>query len=334
MGVLLGLTVVRYADLDLAALCAGLERQIIAWYALRTADTTGAGWVLRARAEYALHRLGWTEKTSALVLERGRELFWTLTDRALFLRSEGKIALALGITSFRAAFRAPLRDLCGGVASVRARLALQAVAALRAGRPVANATIAHMAGVNERTVQRWRQLARIQTHESYLRIAPLRPGTIAGDFRWLGNPALRTIRYRGRRWIGRRLPDSFKIPNVRGVRSRLRRGNRRLRAFSVDSGGDSARRRFLDAALIPANPSCLSLYHYHGTRAGRDVNLWPGPPDLSASGRCRNTGSKRVTFSEGDLGDLTVRAHDLIRPPPPADWSLWTKPESQQSSCH
>jgi|GEM_PF-5857681 len=269
-------TIMRFADLDLAAIAQRHDRQIVGWYALRAADPTGTGRVLRAQAEEVFGRLQWRPSTSARLLRGGREIFWTVAVDAIFLRSASKVAVALGVKSFRAALRAPLRDLRGPVATVRARLVLHGVAALRAGRPISNATIARMAAADVRTVKRWRRLLRPRMHENYFLIAPLRPGTIAGEFRILGGPALRTIRFRGQRWIGRRMPDSFETPDMGGVRSCLRRANRRLRTTSATPGRGTDRRHRDDAirAMADSSHRLLCTSPTRGSRAGTAVRVW------------------------------------------------------------
>jgi len=283
---------VHYADLDLAAVAQrrdGRDRQLALWYALRARDGTGTGHISRDQVQDAARWLGWSTWMTALMLRSGEGIFWTVAgDGTIYVRSAAKVARALGVRSFRSAFRASLRDLRGPLIVTRARLVLQAIAALRDGRPIANATIAKMVGVDVRTVRRWRRLARVRSRENYMLIAPLSPGQAAADFRRC-DPALRTVRHKGRRWIARRLPDSFQTPKL-GGRSRLRRANRHLRrltgaASSVSSAGGSTRRRVYAvcrkrrgaAAALPSLPVCHALTPLGGAmRSRRPVRVWGG----------------------------------------------------------
>lgn len=252
--------VLRYADIDLAAVAqrgVGRDRQLILWYVLRSLDSAGAGRIVSEDVNAATHFLQMSHRRARQLVAGGINVFWTSGSAAsLHLRSAPRVAAAFGIASFRAAFRSPVRDFRGSLTKVRGRLVIRAVAALRAGRPIANATIAQLAGVkNVRTVQRWRTMSDIRSSQNFVLVAPLRPGTIAGDFCFV-EPALRTVRFGGRRWMARRIADSLDVPRSGGVRSHLRRGNRRLRAFSADCSGDPACRR--------GDPSRVPVYQYKG----------------------------------------------------------------------
>ncbi len=279
---------VRLADLDAAAVAQRLDRQLICWYAFRAADAPGTGRVSQDQIKDVFRWLGWSTRLSARVLKGGAETFWRVTPRqAVYLHGPAAIATALRVTSFRAAFRGLLADLRGTLGVVRPRLVLQAVAALREGGPVSNATIAEMADVDVRTIRRWRKISHVRSFENFVLVAPLRPGTIAGDFRALGGPALRTVQFRGRRWLARRLPDSFQTPNV-GGRSRLRRVNLCLRllagaASSASSDGGHTRRRVYALGHEHRAPAAASrsLTVYHpltplgvGRRSRHPVWVW------------------------------------------------------------
>ena len=221
----------------------------------------------------------------ARVLRGGAGVFWATARDVVYLPSAAKVAIALGVASFRAAFRTSLGNLRGSLSRVRARLAIQGFAALRRGRRISNAEMANIAGVDARTITRWRKSSRVRSFQNFARVAPLQPGTIAGDFR-RSQPALRTVRFEGRRWMARRIADSLNIPKLGGVRSHLRRANRRLRAFSDKSGGDTARRHpYGDARRrTPADPSHILLYTLegYGRRAGQLVRVCSVIPEVRA----------------------------------------------------
>lgn len=274
--------VLHYADLDLAAVAhrgQGRDRQLVAWHALRTADASGSGRVSQDQAVEVARWLRWRARPLGEVLESGAGIFWRLArDGTVYLRSAAQVAHALGVTAFRAAYRAPLRNLRGSLTIVRARLVLGAVAALRHGRPISNAAMAAMVGVDIRTVRRWRRTARVRARANYALVAPLRPGVVASDFRATGGRSLRTVHFQGRRWLACRIPDSFDTPRSGGVRSPLRRANRQLRTTSELRGGGHTR-RCCDGTVrldAPSDPSRTSLYTFegHGRKAHVPVAVW------------------------------------------------------------
>jgi len=285
--------VIHYADLDLAAVVQHRDRELAAWYSFRTTDDTGTGRVSRDQVENVRHQLGWSPRFSARVLRDGADTFWRVTPRGVvYLRGPATIAGALGVTSFHVAYWAPLDDLRGALGAARARLVMRAVAALRKGRPVSNATIAEMVHTSIRTITQWRRTARVHPRENFVLVAPLHPGQIAGDLR-ASAPALRTVRFRGRRWVARRIADSLQIPEV-GGRSRLRHVNRRLRllagaASSASSDGGPARRLYAPGSTrrAPATPSPgLPVYDVitplgEGRRSHRAVRVWGSRSEVS-----------------------------------------------------
>ena len=276
--------VVHFPDLDLAADADG-PRQLVLWYALRALDATGTGRVTLDQVGKAARRLGWTPRAVTRLLKGGAGVFWRFGHRGfVYLLGLAKIAAALGVRVFRAAYRASLTGLRGALASVRARLAIQAIAAIRQGAPIANETMARMADVDVRTIKRWKTLSRVRSFENFALVAPLRPGQVAADFR-RQDPSLRTVRFRGRRWIARQLPDSFQTPDV-GGRSLSRRANRYLRHHAAEAssallagGSTHRRRRHADERRRPTaalpSPVYLLTPLGHGRWACRlPVQVW------------------------------------------------------------
>src|SRR5690349_8865147 len=115
--------ILRFADLDIAAVAqrhASRDRQLTLWYALR-ASGQGAGCVTRD----CLRRVGRSLRLSLRALQRvivgGRGIFWVEGHNGvLYLKSAPKIARALGVRAFRAAFWRPANDIRGKFSRVRA----------------------------------------------------------------------------------------------------------------------------------------------------------------------------------------------------------------------
>ena len=223
------------------------------------------------------------------VLKVGAGTFWTVTQGGtVYLRSVARVAVALDVPALRAAYHASLAELRGPLAQVRARMAIRSIAAIRRGARISNATIADMLDISRRTVHLWKRLSGVRSCENFVIVGRLRRGQVARDFMGTGGPSLCSVGSGGRRWLARQLPSSFVAPDVRGVRVRLRRGNRRLRTLSAQSGGDTVRRCLHgDPHRRAAHPS-PSLYTLlgRGERVGRTVRVWGVIPD--------NTGCKNV----------------------------------------
>ncbi|HET8580207.1 MAG TPA: hypothetical protein VFL31_04340 [Nitrospiraceae bacterium] len=136
------------AELDLAAIRKRLDAPQALWYCARTLDERGEG-RLRVPAFNGLGR-----KTRARLLARGQGIFWTQVGEEIFLRSLAVVAQSLGVERLSGCYDGPIEWLLTRCLR-RGRLALNAFATLREGRPVAAATIAACCGVCRRTVLSW-----------------------------------------------------------------------------------------------------------------------------------------------------------------------------------
>jgi hypothetical protein len=283
----------RFADIDLAAIRLrrhGRDRQLTYSYALRAHDD-GRGHVERATVRTARVALGLSPRTSQRILAAGMSIFWEPDGRGgLYLRAPARIAVALGVRSFRAAAVCTLQDLRGQIATVRARLVLQSIAAIAKGRPISNAAIASLAGASARTVRLWKRRARTHGRPVFSLVAPLGAHTsVATIFRATGEPGLRAVKYRGRTWLARQLPNAFAVPSSHGVRSALRRARQHLRRLcagapsGIRDGGNAPRYRTgprrARSSPDPVSSSPLSRTTTYvragrGRLNGRWVSLW------------------------------------------------------------
>ncbi len=228
--------ILRFCDLDVAAVrlrARQRDRQLIFWYALRTGQAA-TGYVGRSAIHSARTSLGISRRTCQRLVAAGAPIFWVPDGTGgLYLRAPARVASALGVTSFRTALICSLRRLRGPIATVRARLALQGVAAIRRGLPTSNAVIAEMLDASVRTVRLWRRPAGVRVRPNFALVAPLgRTDSVAGFFHTTGEPGLRAVKYGRRTWLARQLPNTFSVPPSHGVRSTLRRVNRHLRRLT------------------------------------------------------------------------------------------------------
>ncbi len=218
-------------DLDLGAVAKRLDRPLMLWYALRIGDDTGTGRVSRDQVEKVSRCLRWSPRKLLRTLAVGVGTFWTLAPRSiLYLHAAARVAVRLGVHAFRVAYRAPLSQLRGSVATVRARLAMNGIAAMRHGLPISNMAMAKTLRTSERTVRLWKRRARVRTKPNYLLIAPLSArSSVSEFFRATKEPGLRAVSFRGQVWLARQLPNSFPMTPTHGTRSHLRRARRHLR---------------------------------------------------------------------------------------------------------
>jgi len=181
-----------------------------------------------------------------------------------------EVGNALGVQSFRKAFYMPVSRLRGPLGLVKARLAIPAIAAIRCGRPISVETMAGMLKVSPRTVRRWIRKSGITPIKNLAIVAPLRPGSRLKDYLATGGPNLRTIKFRGQRFLCRQIANSFPEFGQEGVRSRLRHANRsvrRLRAGAttfVHTGEGTRRSRlYVESGnretTIPSHPVVYTL---------------------------------------------------------------------------
>jgi len=284
----------RFGDLDVAAVRLRhrqRDRQILLWYASRATAKSASGHVGRAGLRAARLSLKLSSRTGQRLVEGGTPAFWIPDGSSgLYLRAPARVAVALGVQSFRAAFFRPRCNLRGPVGDVRARLALQGVAAIRCGLPTSNAAIAKMLGVSTRTVRLWTRSAGVRIRQNFALVAPLsKNASVADFFHTTGEAGLRALTYGGRIWLARQLPNSFSVPLSRGVRSRLRHANRHLRRLTgarassdYRAGGTAQRYRRADryrAGLRPDPTISTSANATYvpvgvGRMRGRRISLW------------------------------------------------------------
>ena len=307
-------TVARFSNLDIAAVRLRgqrRDRQICLWYALRVVDRVGVGRVDSAAIDVACGLLKVCPRTRQRLLGGGAPAFWTPAGAGgLYLRAPARVAVALNASPFREIVISPVRHLRGAIATVRARLALQGIAAIRRGLPTSNAAIASMVDASARTVDHWKHYAGLRIQPNFRLVAPLGKRTSVDDFfRATGEPGLRAVVFRQRTWLAQQLPNSLLVTPVRGVRSRLRRAYRHFRRLtgartsSDKSGGGNTSRYHADHRRAHPSPDPSTLHSADmadvpvgaGRMHGQRVSLWERtpsstrPPRPSRIGSCRSS---------------------------------------------
>ncbi len=138
---------------DMAAALLRHEKERIGriWYLLRTIDQSGSGKIEIAQVRRLLCEnsaewrvVGWRQMRN--LLADGKGIFWERDKTHLWLKSQIKVAHALGIGRFhRDAIKLDIRHLLGSIVQVRAHF----YAAVHAGRtsPISRATLEEISGV-------------------------------------------------------------------------------------------------------------------------------------------------------------------------------------------
>lgn len=264
-----------FADLTLAAIAqrrGGVDRQLVLWYAARVRDGAGTG-ALPWPAVFAVGSwLHWSRRSLLRVLADGEGLFWNFVRSGIYLHSTARVAASLRVTQIRA--KLPLRQshLRGPLAAVRARLGIRAVAALRAGLPIANATKCRMLCISPATLRRWEKLAAVRIIPNVQLLAPLKASTPEEIWRATGELGLLAVRHRRRVWVARRLPNSYRpVRDARSRRRSLRDLNRRIPA----PGGEQSPSRIPDrGAVVYATPGPLRLRAGSSSRTQRTTTRY------------------------------------------------------------
>ncbi len=271
--------VLIYADLALASIRQGRDRQLLLWMTLRALDREGVGWNTPAQVRTAARRLNWSTRLTRKVLRGGERVFWVRSGGRVYQKCPTKVALALGVGVLRGAFRVPVETLSASLRTVRARLRMLAIAAIRRGRPTSNAVMAAMLGVSRRTVQRWRRRAGVPSRQNWRVIAPLGEDQVATYGRLTGEKGLAAIKYHRRFCLAQRMPDSLEDVGAKGVRRHLRRANGRLRTSATTSVKGAGGNVTLYApttrrAGVEPRPSHYTNIGWGHNVSGDQVALW------------------------------------------------------------
>lgn len=269
---------IHFADITLAAIAAKQGRPYALWAQLHTCTPQGVGVADESQAKRIGTQLGFTGRTLTRILKAGEDLFWIRSATGnCYLRSPARVAASLKVPHLRVAFRAPIRTPIE-------TLAVMSVAAIRQGSPTANRIAAAMLGISTRSWQAWRACSGVTTINNYALVCPLHPtASVLAIARTTKQTGLYAVRFRGRRWLVRRLPNSLPVIGARGTRQQLRRHNRGLRRQEVAGrmtsvcGGGNTRPRLFEA-----------------TRSRRDGRPGPSPRAYTRAGKTDKPASAQL----------------------------------------
>jgi hypothetical protein len=253
------------------------------WLLLRHIDREGRGWL---DVTQALDKL--CHKESALrvcgrrqlrnLLRQGQDIFWLRDKDRLWLRSTGRVAVALGVDRLRGRPVAlPLSALLGGIGQVRAHF----YAAFHSGRPanekeetaspITRATLEKITHVPARTQRLYEERAGVlrqaniavgeRLTQDNLQERAWRHGRatfLFTDHEGKQGPA-------GRRYVAWRLPNSYQGPHATRPKGRLKKINRQIDLVNSRAQGNG-----LDRASKP-DPADR-LFHTNGQKAGQAYN--------------------------------------------------------------
>lgn len=226
-----------FPEIDLPAVHRRLEAPLAIWYLARLHDHQGSG-VVAVRDPRRSGSLA--PATRWRLLRRGDEVFWTLAGERLFLRGPGAVAAVFAVRRLTTAYRAPASFLRGRRQLLRARLFLQALSVLHAGRPIPIATMAGLAGVSRRTIQDWLHLTRWPRMTNAALLERLQDPVRAQFSRSSLDGQMLRVSLRDGVWLARRLPDSLEPawPPSRKRRRVLHRANSELPSCDLRDSGE------------------------------------------------------------------------------------------------
>lgn len=277
-----------FASLDLAAIAAGHARPLAHWYLCRLLDRAGSGVILAPRAFPGA--TGWR------VRRAGNGVFWTAHGKRLFLRGPAAVARHLRVRYVAGAFVAPGDWLLERkLATLRARLVLNAISLLRRGKPLRVSVAARLAGVTPRTLRRWARALgwrRITNLRLTHRIEDPRMLTLARRYAERGE-RLRGVRFQGEWWLAAQLPNTFRIQSTaKKRRAALRRINRKLPPYVFRGRGQ----RLYSTGERRSPKPTTQLHTLRGKAKAAGVQLW-NPPALPPP------------LNTGDRIEMLIRRH-------------------------
>jgi hypothetical protein len=298
---------VGFPELDVAAVRARLDASAALWYRARAVDTDGTGRV-------AVSVLG-VARTKLLTrrLARGDALFWLWVrpGKNLLLRSPRKVLHDLGAERVTVRYVAPLDWLRAD--GRRARLALNAFATLRSGRPVSTATIAHACNVSRRTVFSWFRQTGWQRIGNFALLRPESAGesvreTLRLARKYADQPGrLRVVRTSAGIFLASQLPNSLgQVSELVKSRAALRRANRLLKPCVLRGRGQRQR-----------------LYVRPGERRRQSIGLYVPVP--SRESREKSRARFRVQGMPTGVADVNA-SYIPLSTPKDQEPQLWLPP--------
>ena len=279
------------------------------WLLCRYLDEAGRGWLATDQVrdqltrEESLSRVCGRRQLRNL-LNQGQGIFWERRPaqagrrERIWLRSPARVAESLGLE--RLAGRPvdiPLAALLGSIGRVRAHF----YASFHDGRqdgdapgaPISRSTLARLTHVPPRTQRLYDQAAGVQRTANYAVGAEYSCENIQERAWQHGRAAFRFVDHQGRqghagrRYVAWRLPNSYAIIaySASGSTDKRKRNNKRpVDLVTIGAQGN-------DRALQGCPPQPKSLFHAHGSAAGKAYNrdsgidaYWPESVQPSRAG--------------------------------------------------
>ena len=259
------------------------------WLLLRYIDREGRGWISLEQAQDEL-----CHKESALrlcgrrqlrnLLRQGQDIFWLRDKERLWLKSAGRVAVALGVERLRdRPVALPLSTLLGGIGQVRAHFYASfhsgrpANEKEKTGSPINRATLEKITHVPARTQRLYEERAGVlcqanmaigeRLTQQNLQERAWRHGRatfLFNDHEGKQGPA-------GGRYVAWRLPNSYKGPHATSPKGRQKKINRQIDLVNSRAQGND-----LDRAVVRSRtttPGTVDrLFHTNGQKAGRAYN--------------------------------------------------------------
>jgi hypothetical protein len=290
-------TITLFPTLALAVLREGRAACGRLWFLLRHLDRDGRGWVERAEAYQAF-----TGRSAALqlcsrrhltrLLTEGEGLFWTAEKERIWLRSQAKVAEALGVERLTGRPAAvPLHLFLGQIGELKAHF-YAVFHSSRAGEreygpPVSRATIEAVTNVPRRTQQYYERRAEVRTRPN-IALGPAASSQTAGttptstaaqELAWQHGQAYFQFTDRcgqygrpGKSYHAWRLPNSYRGPHHCLPRSRQRRLKRQLADLCIKRGTGNSKRLKRPAQCFFPNGAAAGRAWSRGQAA---VAYWP-----------------------------------------------------------
>lgn len=211
------------------------------WLLLRHLDSQGRGWHTR---EFATKQLAGKESEWRIcgkrqlrnLLRRGNGLFWVLDRDRIWLRSQARVAHALGLRRMeKHSVSLTPADLTGSIGPVRAHL-YAAFHSKRDARPISRASIQAVTGASRSSQRNYERAAGVRIRPNYALLAPITTPIDTKEAAWrYGRACFELTDHKGRhgkpgtRYMARQLPNSYHSPQTTQRTGSSRRVNRTLR---------------------------------------------------------------------------------------------------------
>jgi hypothetical protein len=212
------------------------------------------------------------------LLRQGQDVFWQRDKERLWLRSTGRVAVALGVERLRGRpVSVPLPILLGGIGQVRAHFYASFHSSRpvnekeKYGSPINRATLEKITRVPARTQRLYERRAGVQC-QANMAIGERLNQQNQQERAWRhGRATFQFVDHEGKqgpaggRYVAWRLPNSYQGPHATSPKGRLKKINRQIDLVNLRAQGNG-----LDRAN--AQLTVDRLFHTTGQESGRAYN--------------------------------------------------------------